>query len=111
MTRTRPLGRSPRKVPAPPAGYLPPKDAEYVQDWTRLQPGQKVILFDGVTREVCGQVDAVTEDGGILWLHMEAGGGRRLFSRLEDGHFGAWRRLCSQPAGVYRICCQSDARP
>ncbi|MCU1573913.1 MAG: hypothetical protein JWO93_1995 [Micrococcaceae bacterium] len=83
--RGRPLLRSPRKVAGYPLDYLPPKDAEYVRDWTSLKPGQKVLFIEGDAHELRGHVDAVTDDGTFLWLHMQAGGGRRLFSRLEDG--------------------------
>lgn len=54
-----------------------------------LVPGQKVFVLEAVGRELYGRVDAVTEDGAVLWLHMDAGAGRRLFTRTEDGR--VWR--------------------
>jgi hypothetical protein len=63
----------------------PPKDAEYVLDWTSLQPGQSVLFIESDARQLRGRVDAVTKDGTVLWLHMDAGGGRRLFTRLDGG--------------------------
>lgn len=60
--------------------FLPPAGAEYVRDWTRLAPGDKVYLVEDDATDVSGWVDAVAEDGSVLWVHMEAGAGRRLFS-------------------------------
>lgn len=85
MARGRPILRSPRKVEGYPLDYVPPKGAEYVRDWTSLQPGERVVLVERDAQELQGQVDAVTDDGTILWLHVDAGAGRRLVSRLEGG--------------------------
>lgn len=85
MARGKPLLRSPRKVAGYPLNYFPPKNAEYVRDWTSLEPGEKVSFVDRDGHELQGHVDAVTEDGTILWLHIDAGAGRRLVSRLDGG--------------------------
>ncbi len=64
---------------------LPPDGAEYVRDWTALAPGDKVYIVENDASELCGRVDAVTEDGAILWLYMDAAAGRRLFMRGDGG--------------------------
>lgn len=50
-------------------------------DWKVLQ-GELVEIFhpDGELLDV-GQVDAVTKDGGVLWLAFEGAASRRLFER------------------------------
>lgn len=85
MARGRPLLRSPRNVEGYPLDYFPPKDAEYVRDWTSLQAGERVFFVERDAHELHGQVDAVTDDGTIMWLHVDAGGGRRLVSRFDGG--------------------------
>jgi hypothetical protein len=64
---------------------MPPKDAEYVRDWTTLTPGEEVYIVEDDGLESCGRVDAVTGDGSILWLYMNDGAGRRLFMRSDGG--------------------------
>jgi hypothetical protein len=63
--------------------FLPPNNADYIRDWTMLAPGEWVFIVDDDAPEFYGRVDAVTEDGQILWLHLKAGAGRRLFTRTE----------------------------
>lgn len=63
--------------------FQPPAGAEYVRNWTTLTPGDRVYLVEGEATVVSGWVDTVTEDGSVLWLHMEAGAGRRLFSPAQ----------------------------
>jgi hypothetical protein len=70
---------------------LPPNDADYIRDWTRLACGESVLIVENDAPELAGRVDVVTEDGLILWLHLEAGAGRRLFTRA-DGVL-VWRVL------------------
>lgn len=65
--------------------FLPPKDAEYVQDWTTLAEDDVIHVVAENGLELSGRVDAVTEDGAILWLHLAAGAGRRLFTHSEGG--------------------------
>ena len=76
-------GRALPKATSEPAGLskcLPP-DAEYIQHWTMLIPGDMVLVHREGQLESSGQVDARTEDGFILWLHLAGGAGRRLFSQ------------------------------
>lgn len=63
--------------------FLPPTDAEYVGDWATLALGDDVCILPEDGPEVSGRVDAVTEEGTILWLHLAAGEGRKLFLRSE----------------------------
>lgn len=65
--------------------FLAPRDAEYVRDWASLTAGENVCVVPENGAELSGQVDAVTEDGTILWVHLAAGAGRRLFARSEGG--------------------------
>lgn len=81
MARGRPLGGARRK-PEEKSRYMPPSDADYIGNWTSLARGEKVVIADN-TAELRGQVDAVTEDGLILWLHLEDGAGRRLLTRTD----------------------------
>lgn len=91
MARGRPLLKSPVQAKAEDQqlNYLPPKDAEYVRDWAALATGQKVYIVQENGEELSGRVDAVTEDGTVLWVHLAGGAGRRLFTRSERGH--VWR--------------------
>jgi len=81
MARGRPLLRSPRTAEVRHLKFLPPSDAVYIRDWTRLTSGEKVAIVQDDEPEISGFVDAVTEDGLILWLHLDAGAGRKLFTR------------------------------
>ena len=91
MARGRPLLKSPVQAKAEDQqlNFLPPKDAEYVRDWTMLAAGEEVYIVQENAGELSGRVDAVTEDGTILWVHLAGGAGRRLFTRSEGGH--VWR--------------------
>lgn len=64
--------------------FLPPHDAEYVGDWTTLLTGEEVHILSENAVQLSGRVDTVTQDGEILWLHLSAGAGRKLFLRAED---------------------------
>ena len=88
MARGRSLLLTARKAAFHHLNSVPLQGAEYVRDWTRLVSGQKVSVLAEGAREVCGEVDAVTGDGAVLWLHLDAGAGRRLFTRT-DGR--VWR--------------------
>ena len=68
--------------------FLPPNDAAYIRDWTVLAPGDSVLIVDNDAPNLAGRVDAVTEDGSILWLHLKEGAGRRLFTRTDGA--GVW---------------------
>lgn len=91
MARRRPLLRPHRKTEVHPLNFLPANDADYIRDWTRLTRGESVLVVENDAPELAGRVDDVTEDGLILWLHLEAGAGRRLFTRA-DGVL-IWRLL------------------
>lgn len=61
-------------------------DLRPVKDWTTLVGANVELRQQG--RPVCnGYVDAVTEDGAILWL-LTPGHGRRLYEKAE--FFEAW---------------------
>ena len=87
MARGRPLMKSPAQAISEDQqlSFLPPHDAEYVRDWTMLAAGEKVYIVQENGWALAGRVDAVTEDGTILWVHLEGGAGRRLFTRSESG--------------------------
>ena len=65
--------------------FLPPNKAQYIRDWIVLAPGDRVFIAKKDAPELSGHVDAVTEDGAILWLQFDAGAGRKLFTRSEGG--------------------------
>lgn len=57
-----------------------------VTNWCQLIPGEAVVLTGpGSAERYEGRVDAVSDDGAILWLVLDNGCGRRLFHRT-DGH-------------------------
>lgn len=89
MARGRSLLLTARKVAFHHLNSVPPQGAEYVRDWTGLVPGQKVFVLAEGARELCGKVDAVTGDGAVLWVHLDGGAGRRLFTRTDGGR--VWR--------------------
>jgi hypothetical protein len=68
---------------------LAPRDAGYIRDWASLTEGEQVCVAQENGSEFYGRVDAVTEDGSVLWVHLAGGAGRRLFARSE-GDF-LWR--------------------
>lgn len=71
------------------ARSLPPIGAECVRDWATLRTEENVYILPENGHELSGRVDAVTEDGAVLWLHLAAGEGRKLFLRSEG--FVVWR--------------------
>lgn len=83
MARGRPLLHAGRKPESHGGRFLPPSNAEYIRDWTILAPGEQVLLVDDNATELSGRVDTVTEDGSILWLHLD-GVGRRLFIHTDS---------------------------
>ena len=89
MARGRSLLLTARQVAFHHLDSVPPQNAGYVRDWTRLVPGQKVFVLAEGAGELCGEVGAVTGDGAVLWLHLDAGAGRRLFTRTSGGR--VWR--------------------
>jgi hypothetical protein len=56
--------------------------SEPANDWTSLEGRTIEILEAGVCRDR-GRVDAVTPDGGILWLEQDGGRNRRLVEKLH----------------------------
>lgn len=61
-------------------------DLRRIEDWTLLIGADVEIRQQGA--HICsGYVDAVTDDGGILWLHGPAQN-RRLFEKAE--FYEAW---------------------
>lgn len=91
MARGRPLLHAQQRIETRCDTFVPPNNAEYIRDWTRLAPGDQVLMVEKYTPGLSGRVDAVTEDGEILWLHLSNGRGRRIYMRA-DGAL-AWRVL------------------
>lgn len=90
MARGRPLLRrgQPRvehKQPTP----MPAGDAEHVRNWALLAVDEKVRIRPEDGTELIGHVDAVTDDGEILWVQLVAGAGRKLFVFSDGGR--VWR--------------------
>lgn len=55
-----------------------------VANWGELIPGDTVLLLVPDTeQQYTGTVDAVSEDGTIVWLILKNGGGRRLFYNTD----------------------------
>ncbi|TLM88248.1 hypothetical protein [Pseudarthrobacter sp. NamE5] len=50
---------------------------EYIRDWTRLSPGDRVELVQDTSLSYAS-VDTVAESGEIVWLLSEATGQRTL---------------------------------
>jgi hypothetical protein len=69
--------------------FLPPPDGDYVRDWTTLAVGDDVHILTENTVHLSGRVDTITHEGEILWLHLSAGEGRKLFLRSEN--VAIWR--------------------
>lgn len=62
-------------------GQRDPMGVGPIEDWTLLRGARVEIRRQGIS--VCsGSVDAVTEDGNILWLSATPDG-RRLFEKAE----------------------------
>lgn len=89
MAPGRPLLRAPSITGARRLYFLRPNNADYIRDWTALVAEEGVVIFENDVSELSGRVDAVTDDGSVLWFQLEAGAGRRLFAR-EDGAL-VWR--------------------
>jgi hypothetical protein len=52
-------------------------------DWGDVRVGDFVLLESKTAPEHCGEVDALTEQGDVIWV-WDPIGGRRLF-HVEDG--------------------------
>lgn len=61
-----------------------PAGTRIVADWTALMPGDFVTVVEQYSVRHSGWIDALTQDGAILWLVCAFGGGRRMFCR-ENG--------------------------
>ena len=83
MSRGRPLLRARDKPRVSGLNFRPPNNADYIRDWTMLVPDDGVVIVENDAPALSGRVDAVTDDGQILWVHVEAGAGRRLFTRAD----------------------------
>ena len=59
------------------------QDAVYVWDWATLALGDDLCILPEDGPQLAGRVDPVTEECTILWLHLAAGEGRKLFLRSE----------------------------
>lgn len=55
-----------------------------ITDWRSLVHGDYVTVNRAGTPIGAGWLDEVTEDGGVIWLHLAKAGGRRMFWRGED---------------------------
>lgn len=54
-------------------------------DWAPPQTGQQVRLNHHTHGTVTGVLDTRTDDGAVIWVHLNDGGGRRLIHR-DDGY-------------------------
>ena len=68
---------------------MPAGDAEHVRNWALLAVDEKVRIRREDGTELIGHVDAVTDDGEILWVQLVAGAGRKLFVFSDGGR--VWR--------------------
>ncbi len=80
----------------PDTQWVPPGPEAPVGSWTELRPGDRIIITSPWTPRWDGEVDLVTNDGSILWVHLEAGRGRILVQQ-SDGH-QVWRMPTGVPA-------------
>ncbi len=55
------------------------------QDWSAPQSGQQVRLQHHSHGPVTGVLDMRTDDGAVIWVQLNDGGGRRLIHR-DDGY-------------------------
>lgn len=51
--------------------------------WREVSPGHDVSLYKKGHGHFHGRVDDVTSDGAIVWVHLAAGQGRRMFAQAE----------------------------
>lgn len=56
-----------------------------VANWQELLPGDVVVLVGSGQDRFSGIVDAVSDDGSLLWILQDGGAGRRLFHQ-PDGY-------------------------
>lgn len=56
---------------------------ELISDWSSLLPGDRVLVMEMNRQESTGLVDVMTADAAIIWLALDAGCGRRLFTVQE----------------------------
>ncbi|WP_211236608.1 hypothetical protein [Arthrobacter castelli] len=56
-----------------------------LQDWQAPQCGQPVRLRHQRQEPVSGVIDMRTDDGSVIWVQLNDGGGRRLIHR-DDGY-------------------------
>lgn len=56
-----------------------------IQDWLTPQCGQPVRLRHQRREAVSGVLDMRTDDGSVIWVHLNDGGGRLLIHR-DDGY-------------------------
>ena len=84
MSKRQSLTRQPPPIPHSFGSVLAlPLGAAYVRDWTRLRQGDLILIAEIGMLGFAGEVDIVTEDGRILWLYLEGGAGRRLFTHTD----------------------------
>lgn len=56
-----------------------------LQDWLTPQCGQPVRLHHHRREPVSGILDMRTDDGAVIWVHLNDGAGRLLIHR-DDGY-------------------------
>lgn len=95
MARGRALLRAPRRIAGDQTAFSPPNNEDYVRDWSTLAPKEEVLVVANGARELSGHIDAVTSDGAVMWLHLDASAGRRLFARSETVF--VWRQSLNSP--------------
>lgn len=64
------------------SGEPQPSTATTPVHWNELCPGDLVLVLSGKTSHT-GTVDTVSTDGEYLWLLLNDGTGRRLFTKTE----------------------------
>jgi hypothetical protein len=80
-----------------------------VTDWTALIPGDFVTVLESNTLPHSGWIDAVTDDGRIIWLVLAFGRGRRMFFR-ENGDIITVEVSQAQPASTATAWCGRSSR-
>lgn len=87
MSRISPSSPTANRLPQP--DPLRPGAPESVLNWAELTPGEQITISGTGIGENAGEVDIVAEDGSILWVHLEAGGGRIMIHKSDKHEI--WR--------------------
>lgn len=55
-----------------------------VDEWTKLNPGDEVSIQRAGEFPNTGQIDDITKDAEIFWVHLYDGGGRILVEKHDN---------------------------